>query len=129
MNAIKELYHVSNYRPKKGAKLALFRLMINEGYSKEEAKKVFEVSNSFSQFRSVYKALKDHQLVGVMSHNFHNLPKDKKIKFAIWRKHLQSKMLINAHKREIGVKMAIETIKMAEKSSELEIVQSLCNEQ
>ncbi len=128
MEVLRDIAKLSNYRPNNGLKLELFSLANNQSIGRLEAIKHFEKQGKKGQFLVVYKRLKDALLEGIIDDSFKHLPNSIQIKFKLWRKHLQTKILILAGRKIAGVKLAKETITLAEKHDRFEVIQSLCKE-
>ena len=126
MEVLRDIAKLSNYRPNNGLKLELFSLANDQSIGRLDAIDHFEKKGKKGQFLVVYKRLKDALLEGVTDDSFKNLPNSSQIKFKLWKKHLQTKILLLAGRKIAGVKLAIETITLAEKHDQFEIVQSLC---
>ncbi len=126
MEVLRDIAKLSNYRPNNGLKLELFSLANEQHFGRLEAAAHFEKQGKKGQFLVVYKRLKDALLEGITDDSFKNLPTSSQIKFRLWKKHLQTKILILAGRKTAGIKLAIETITIAEKLDQFEIVQSLC---
>lgn len=128
MRAIKELASLSANQPQKGDKRELYALAVNKNYSKEKAILHFRKKQKEGQFATLYKRLKDDLLDGVLQYKGKGLSKVLRDRFKLFKRHLQTKMLLQADKKIAGVKYAIETIVTAEKQNQLEVVQSLSRE-
>ena len=128
MRALKELASMSASRPQKGDKKDLYVLVVNKNYSKEKALSHFKQKQKEGQFATLYKRLKDDLLDGVLQYKGKGLSKVLRDRFKLFKRHLQTKMLLQADKKIAGVKYAIETIVTAEKQNQLEVVQSLSRE-
>lgn len=127
MEVLRDIAKLSSYRPSTGLKFELFNLINEQQLQKAEAVDYFEKQGKKGQFHVVYKRLKDALLQGITDKSLKNLPAYKQIRFRIWKKHLQTKILLHAGRRIAGIKLATETITLAEKHDQYEIIQSLCN--
>lgn len=128
MEVLRDLYKFSTHRPTKGLKHKLLNLAIDDNLNRKEAIAHFEILGKKEQFNVIYKRLKDALLKGVSDNSFENLSdQTSKARFKIWKKHLQTKILFQLGGRESAVKLAIETIVLAEKQDQFEVIQSLCS--
>jgi len=125
MEVLRDIAKLSNYRPSTGLKFELFNLIHEQKLQKIEAVEYFEKQGKKGQFHVVYKRLKDALLQGITDKSLKNLPAYKQTRFRIWRKHLQTKILLHAGRRIAGIKLATETITLAEKHELNEVLQSL----
>ena len=80
------------------------------------------------QFSVVYKRLKNDLMEGLLNTSLNQFSKLSAGKINIWKRHLQTKMLLRIQDKEAGTKHAIHTIVMAEKNNDWEVVTSLCRE-
>jgi len=126
MEVLRDIAKLSNYRPSSGLKLELFSLAQVEDIRKSQVIQHFEQKGKKGQFHVVYKRLKDALLQGITDRSLKNLSANTQIRFRVWKKHLQTKILIEAGRKTAGIKLAIETITLAEKHDQLEVVQDLC---
>lgn len=126
MEVLRDIAKLSKYKPSTGLKLELFNLVQENKVHRIEAIEHFEKSGKKGQFYVIYKRLKDSLLKGITDNSFKNISPSNQIRFKIWRKHLQAKILIQAGRRIAGIKLATETITLSEKHDQLEVIQSLC---
>ena len=128
MEVLRDLYKFSTHQPIKGLKQKLLSLAIDDNLNRKEAIAHFEMLGKKGQFNIIYKRLKDVLLKGVSDNSFENLSdQTSKARFKIWKKHLQTKILFQLRVRESAVKLAIETIVLAQKQDQFEVIQSLCS--
>ena len=128
MEALKSITKLSTYRPKRGLKKVLFNLIQKKGFSRKEAETYFKERKKGSQFSVVYKRLKTDLLEGILNTSLSQFSKSSADKIKIWKRHLQTKMLLRIQNKTAGIKQAIHTVVMAEKNEEWEVVLSLCRE-
>lgn len=128
MQLLRDITKFSNYRPSGGLKGELYRLTVEEELSRKEAEAYFEEKEKKGQFLVVYKRLKDSLLDGVLQTSLKKFPKRFQIRFKNWKKHLQTKILLQTGSRIAGIKLATETITNAEQNDQFEIVQSICRD-
>lgn len=128
MQLLRDITKFSNYRPSGGLKGELYRLTVEEELSRKEAEAYFEEREKKGQFLVVYKRLKDSLLDGVLQTSLKIFPKRLQIRFKNWKKHLQTKILLQTGSRAAGIKLAIETITNAEQNEQFQIVHSICRD-
>jgi len=128
MDLIRDIAKYSNYHPNSGQKGELFKLALEEHITRKKAIEIFENREKKGHFRVVYKQLKDRLLEGVLQIGHKHLPQVLKTRFQVWKKQLQTKILLQTESRRAGIKLAIETITSAEKNEQWDVVQSLCRE-
>lgn len=128
MEVLKSITKLSTYRPKGGLKKVLFDLVRKEGYSRKDAEQHFKERKKEGQFSVVYKRLKNDLMEGLLNTSLNQFSKSSADKIKIWKRHLQTKMLLKIQNKTAGIKHAIHTVVLAEKSNEWEVVVSLCKE-
>ena len=122
MKTLKEISLFSSFQPTNGDLLKLFKLAIDEEYSREEAANMFA---SKTHFNVIYKKLKDKLLDGLLLSSFKNLTKAQKIHFKLRKRSVESIMLLHSEKKKTGIKLAEETLLTAIRYGYVDIVLSM----
>ncbi|MFK7983731.1 MAG: hypothetical protein AB8G86_27390 [Saprospiraceae bacterium] len=128
MELLKHITQLSTYRPEGGLKKELYQLVVEENYNRTQAKRHFEDKQYKSNFRVVYKNLKDSLLDGVITTPLHKLPNLIRSRLQVWKKQLQYRIFIQIGDKEAGIKLATETLIAAEQNEQFEVVHTICRD-
>ena len=127
MEILRDIAKVSNYRPDSGLKRELFFLVNDQKLSRKEAEREFERRGKKGQFAVVYKRLKDSLLEGIQDSSLKKFSPKLQIRFKIWKKHLQTRILLHSRRLTAGVALAKETLVLAERNHMFDVSISLCS--
>lgn len=125
MELLKRITKLSTYRPEGGLKKELYQLVVEENYNRAQAKQHFETQQYKSNFRVVYKNLKDSLLDGVITTPLHKLPSLIRSRIQVWKKQLQYRIFIQLGDMEAGIKLATETLTVAEQNEQFDVVHTI----
>ncbi len=128
MELLKHITQLSTYRPESGLKKELYQLVVEENYNRTQAKRHFEAQQYKSNFRVVYKNLKDSLLDGVITTPLYKLPSLIRSKLQVWKKQLQYRIFIQIGDKEAGIKLAIETLIAAEQNEQFDVIHTICRD-
>jgi len=128
MELLKRINKLSTYRPQSGLKKELYQLVVEENYNRAQAKRHFETQQYKSNFRVVYKNLKDSLLDGVITTPLHKLPSLIRSRLQVWKKQLQYRIFIQIGDMESGVRLATETLITAEQNEQFDVIRTICRD-
>ena len=128
MELLKRITQLSTYRPESGLKKELYQLVVEENYNRTQAKRHFENQQYKSNFRVVYKNLKDSLLDGVILTPLHKLPNLIRNRLQVWKKQLQYRIFIQIGDKEAGIKLATETLNVAEQNEQFGVIHTICRD-
>lgn len=128
MDVLKDIIKQSKYKPVRGLKSVLYQLIKDKDYNRDQVKAHFEKSGKISQLRVVQANLQESLLDSILTTTLYSLPSLLRNRFKVWKKQLQVKILLQTGSKLAGVKLAIDTIPLAEKQDEFEVVHALCKE-
>lgn len=128
MKVLKDIIKWSNYKPLGGLKGQLYHLVKNKNYDSNEVRERFKEIGKINQLYTVNQRLKENLLESILTMPLYSISKPIATKIKLLRKELQAKILLYLGSRISGTKIAIDTIVVAEKNQEFEIVHRLCRE-
>lgn len=128
MELLKRITQLSTYSPEGGLKKELYRLVVKENYNRAQAKRHFNNQHHKSNFRVVYKNLKDSLLDGVLITPLHKFPSLIRSRLQVWKKQLQYRIFIQIGDMKAGIKLAKETLSSAEQNEQFEVIHTICRD-
>lgn len=128
MQVLKEIIKRSSYKPKGGLKGELYYLVNEKNYDDQEVKEHFNEIGKIKQLHSVNRHLKESLLESVLTTSLYTLGKALRNRIRLLKRQLQARILLYTGSNIAGVKLAIDTIVIAEKSQDFETVHALCRE-
>jgi len=128
MKALKDIIKLAPYKPSGGLKGELYHLVKNLNYDSTEVKQHFQDIGKVKQLYSVNRHLKESLLSSILTMPLHGIKKSIATRIKLLRKQLQVRILLYIGSSVAGVRVAIDTIVIAEQNEEFEIVYNLCRE-
>jgi len=128
MKALKDIIKLAPYKPSGGLKGELYHLVKNLNYDSTEIKQHFQDIGKGKQLYSVNRHLKESLLSSILTMSLYGINKSVATKIKLLRKQLQARILLYIGSRVAGVRVAIDTIVIAEQNEEFEIMYNLCRE-
>lgn len=128
MKALKDIIKRVSFKPNGGLKGELYHLVKNQNYDSNEVKEHFKEIGKLGQLNAVNQHLKDSLLNSVLTMPLYTVDRSIKNRIRLLRKELQARILLYIGSKIGGTKVAIDTIVVAEKNQEFEVVHRLCKE-
>jgi len=128
MQVLREIIKRSNYKPKGGLKGTLYFLVNEKNYDEQKVKAHFQEIGKIKQLHSINRHLKESLLESVLTTSLYSLTRTLRSRIKLLKKQLQARILLYTGSKIAGVKLAIDTIVIAEKRQDFETVHALCRE-
>lgn len=128
MQVLREIIKRSSVKPKGGLKAELYHLVNEKDYDDQKIKEHFNKIGKIKQLHSVNRHLKEYLLEDILTSSLFSLNKALRKRIRLLKRKLQAKILLYTGSKIAGIKLAIDTIVMAEKGQDFETVHALCRE-
>lgn len=128
MQVLREIIKRSNSKPKGGLKGELYYLVNEKNYDDKKIKEHFNKIGKIKQLHSVNRHLKEYLLEDILTTSLYGLDKAIRRRIRLLKRKLQAKILLYTGSKIAGIKLAIDTIVIAENGQDFETVHALCRE-
>lgn len=128
MQVLREIIKRSSAKPKGGLKGELYSLVNEKNYDEQKVKEHFNKIGKIKQLHSVNRHLKEYLLESILTTSLYTLGKALQRRIRLLKRQLQARILLYTGSKIAGVKLAIDTIVIAEKSQDFETAHALCRE-
>ncbi len=128
MQVLREIIKRSSAKPSGGLKGELYYLVNEKNYDDQKIKEHFHKIGKIKQLHSVNRHLKEYLLEDILTTSLFGLKKALRNRIRILKRQLQARILLYTGSKFAGIKLAIDTIVLAEKSQDFETVHALCRE-
>ena len=128
MQVLREIIKRSSYKPTGGLKGKLYYLVNEKNCDEQEVKEHFSEIGKLNQLYSVNRHLKESLLESVLTTSLYTFGKVVRNRIRLLKRQLQARILLYTGSKIAGIKLAIDTIVIAEKQQDFETMHALCRE-